>query len=212
MKRFVAVLGLILFNIHIDAQNLKFTPVVGFQLWSTLSEGTRYVDPNTGNALGVDGRWGFQLHRSRLGLKGKVGDRVSYKFIAASDFVGKDIFDGTIGGPNNTASPSFRLWDAFISYRLSLDNDMFHLKAGYIVPAISRESITSPFKVLSTEKSWTQNYIRRHITNNGPGRTAGINLGGFKIISENKFAFGYDIGVFNSKLGDFNTNPAGSLL
>ncbi len=209
MIRFVKLLGLIFLTINIGAQDIEFNPVVGFQIWSTLSEGTRFIDPATGNAQGVDGRWGFQLHRSRLGFKGKVGDRVTYKFIAASDFVGKDFLDGTIGGPNNTASPSFRLWDAFINYKLSLDSDLFHLKLGYIVPAISRESITSPIKVITTEKSWTQNYIRRHITNNGPGRTAGVNIGGFKIVKENTFAFGYDVGVYNSKLGDFNTNSAG---
>ena len=48
------------------------------------------------------------------------------------------------------------------------------------------------------------------MTNNGPGRTAGVSIGGFKSFNENVFAFSYDIGVFNSRLGDFNTNSAGT--
>jgi hypothetical protein len=194
----------------VSAQELVIKPVVGFQLWSTLSEGTSFIDPDTGSPVAVDSRLGFQLHRSRLGVKGSYGDRLNFTFIAASDFVGKDFLDGTIGGPNNTASPRFRLWNAHIDYDLDPKSDLLNLRVGYFLIPLSRESIVSPFNVLSSEKSWSQNYIRRQMTNNGPGRTAGISIGGYKAVKKNTFAFSYDIGVFNSRFGDFNTNSAGT--
>ena len=191
-------------------QEFEIKPVVGFQIWSTLSEGTSFIDPESGTPVDVDSRLGFQLHRSRLGLKGSVGDRVKFAFIAANDFLGKDFLDGTVGAPNNTASPRFRLWNAHIDYDLDPNSDLLNLRVGYFVIPISRESSTSPFNVLASEKSWSQNYIRRHMTNNGPGRTAGVSIGGFKVFKENTFALSYDVGVFNSRLGDFNTNSAGT--
>lgn len=191
------------------SQELVIKPVVGFQVWSTLSEGTSFVDPETGSFEDVDSRLGFQLHRSRLGVKGSVGDRLKFTFIAAHDFAGKDIFDGTVGAPNNTGSPRFRLWNAHIDYDLDPNSDWFNLRVGFFGIPLSRESITSPFNVLASEKSWSQNYIRRHTVNVGPGRTPGVSIGGFKVFKENTFALSYDIGVFNARFGDFNTNSAG---
>ncbi len=210
MKKSILIFPLVFLSlIGARSQGLDLQPVVGFQIWSTLSAGTEYIEQGTNNLRGVDGRWGFQLHRSRLGVKGSVNDRLKFAFIAANDFVGKDIFDGTIGAPNNTASPRFRLWDAYLIYDLDQGSDLFNLKLGYIVPVVSRESITSPFKVFTMEKSWSQNYIRRHMTNNGPGRTVGFNIGGLKVWEDSFITFGYDIGAYNAKLGDFDSNSAG---
>jgi hypothetical protein len=101
------------------------------------------------------------------------------------------------------------LWNAYLSYKILDQSDLLHIRVGYFAPEISRESITSPFKVNSFEKSWTQNYIRRHLTGNGPGRSNGVNLGGMYHITPSTLALSYDVGVYNPVFTDLGGNSAG---
>lgn len=189
--------------------DITVQPVLNVQLWSAYTIDQKLYDDQQGAYIPVENRLNFQMHRSRIGLKGDVNKRLKYLFIGAADFVGRDLLSGTIGGNNNGANPSFRLWNAYVSYKALKDSDLLHVRFGYFVPEISRESITSPFRVNSFEKSWTQNYIRRHMTGTGPGRTNGINLGGMYHIQKGTLAISYDAGVFNPLFTDLSSNSSG---
>lgn len=208
---YTSILFLLLSTTVRSQVNISVEPVVSMQFWGAYTIGQEVYSDADGRYMPVDNRLNFQLHRSRLGLKGSVNNRFKYNFLSSIDFVGRDLLSGTIGGTNNGASPQFRLWNAFISYQLIEESDLLHIRAGYLVPEVSRESITSPFKVNSFEKSWTQNYIRRHITGIGPGRSNGINIGGMYHVNPGVLAISYDIGAFNPIFTDLNSNSAGQM-
>lgn len=187
----------------------KVDPVLNLQFWSTYTSNQKVFDDTEQVYVDVDNRLNFHLHRSRWGLKGQVSDRLKYSFVTSLDFVGKDVLSGVVGGFNNGASPSIRLWNAQLDYKLSTHTDLFNVRIGYFAPEVSRESITSPFRVNSFEKSWTQNYIRRHYSGTGPGRLTGINLGGFYTLSESALAISYDFGIFNPYYTELSGNSSG---
>jgi hypothetical protein len=213
-KTTFAILVLILsFHVTFYGQDANSTtkltikPILAFQLWGTYTLDQAVFDDETQKFNPVDDRLNLLLHRSRAGIKGNYGSKWNYNFTAALDFVGQDVLAGTVGGTNNGASPRLRAWNAFIQNKVFQNNELLYITFGIMPPQLSRESVTSPFKV-GFEKSWSQNYIRRHVTGHGPGRIAGINFGGFYGEKEH-IAFNYDLGVHNPFYGDFGGNSAG---
>lgn len=194
MQNYLVVCIFFLCSIYVQGQvDVDIKPVLAFQFWGASSAGTFDYSNNTS----IDSRITLQLRRSRIGIKGGFNERLRFAFVGASDNVGKDLYDGVVGGPNNGPSPRIRLWDAYGTYKINQNNDLLHVTFGYFSPRVTRESITSPFKVNSLEKSWTQNYIRRHIVGTGPGRSIGLNIGGMYISSSAPLAISYNIGYFN---------------
>ena len=57
------------------------------------------------------------------------------------------------------------------------------------------------------EKSWSQNYLRRHLVGTGPGRALGLNLGGLFLNSS--IGVSYDVGIYNPVFASFNGNSTG---
>jgi hypothetical protein len=100
------------------------------------------------------------------------------------------------------------LWNATVDWQVIKNRDDLHITAGYFLPQIGRESITAALRSTSFEKSWSQNYLRRHLMGTGPGRIGGVNFGGLLPVEDN-FWFGYDVGVFNPAFREFNGNSAG---
>lgn len=182
---------------------------VGLQLWTTYSTGMEIFDAETNQYLPVENRLNTQLRRTRLSLKGKPYDDLSFNFTAALDLVGKDLLSATEAGVNNGPSPEFRLWNAFVQWRLIPKKEFLNLIAGYQVLQMGRESITSALRSTSMEKSWSQNYLRRHLTGIGPGRAMGLNLGGLFRNNNSKVHFEYNLGVFNPVFEAFNGNSTG---
>lgn len=192
-------------------EKLVVQPILVMQLWSTYTEGQQVYDTDNQQFEVVDNRLNFELHRTRVGAKGSYGDRWVYDLTGSLDFVGQDPLAGTVGAPNNGASPRFRIWNALVQYKASQQSEALYMTFGYQCPHVSRESITSPFTVSSFEKSWSQNYIRRHMVGVGPGRVVGLNVGGFnKMEGADAFAFNYDIGIYNPRYTAFSGNSTGS--
>jgi len=150
-----------------------------------------------------------ELHRTRLGVTGQPYENLKFNFITSLDFIGKDALSGTEGGLNNGGSPRFRVWNAFLQFRLKPNSEAFNIVAGYFSPQIGRESITAAMRVTSMEKAWSQNYLRRHLVGTAPGRAVGINFGGLVGKAENPVTFKYDIGVFNPVFQSFGGNSSG---
>lgn len=187
----------------------KIKPIVGVQLWSTYTFGTKVFDETTGEYRAVDNRFNTQIRRTRLGIKGQPYKNLKFNFTTSLDVVGRDVLAATQGGGNNGGSPFFRIWNAFLQWKISNKNDDLNLTVGYIPPQIGRESITSAFRVSSMEKSWSQNYLRRQLVGTGPGRALGLNLGGLFSDDERNWGWGYDVGVFNPVFEDFGGNSIG---
>jgi len=188
---------------------LVIKPTMAMQLWGTYTDGQTVYNTDNQQFESVDNRLNTTLHRSRAGIKGSYGDRWVYDFTASLDFVGQDVLSGNVGAFNNTASPKFRIWNALVQHKLSKNSEGLYWTIGYFTPLMSRESITSPFKVGAFEKAWSQNYIRRHVTGTGPGRIVGNNFGGFFKGDNEKLAFDYNLGLWNPRLIGFSGNSAG---
>lgn len=191
-------------------RQIEVKPTATLQIWSSYTMGQAVFDETGGTYEAVDNRLNFQLRRGRLSLKGKAGDQVKFNLTIAGDLVGRDVLAGTEGGANNGGSPIIRLWNAYVLWRLVPDKEYLHLATGYMVPQIGRESTTSAFKTPSMEKSWTQNYLRRHLVGTGPGRSVGVNLGGLLFPHEgSQWSSRYDLGVFNPAQNTFGGNSTG---
>lgn len=205
---------LLFFCLSLQAQEtqekLVVQPILALQLWSTYTDGQQLYNSDNLQLEAVDNRLNFLLHRTRVGAKGSYGNQWVYDLTGALDFVGQDLLAGTVGAANNGASPRFRVWNALVQYKVVPESENLYITFGYQCPQLSRESITSPFKVGSFEKAWSQNYIRRHAIGTGPGRVVGMNVGGFsKGAGDQKFAFNYDLGIFNPRFTDFSGNSTG---
>lgn len=192
-----------------DQPKLVIKPTLVLQLWGTYTDGQAIYNQDNQQFESVDNRLNSTLHRTRAGIKGSYGDRWVYDFTASLDFVGQDVLSGNVGAFNNTASPRFRIWNALVQNKISEKSEALYWTIGYFTPLMSRESITSPFKVGAFEKAWSQNYIRRHVTGTGPGRILGNNFGGFFKGDNNKLAFDYNLGLWNPRLIGFSGNSAG---
>ena len=206
------LLFLLFFNLRAQEKiqkKAKIQHVAALQLWSTYTFGTEIFNEETQSYEVADNRLNTQLRRSRLGFTGQVTDNVRFDLTTAIDLVGKDDLAGTEGTGNNGGSPNLRLWNAFVQWKMDAKSAAFNLTAGYMPPQIGRESITPAFKVSSMEKSWSQNYMRRHLVGTGAGRTMGINIGGLTGKTDKGYRFKYDLGIFNATNVAYSGHSAG---
>lgn len=190
-------------------QDFKIKTTVGVQLWSTYTIGQEVYESSTNTYEPVDNRLGFQFRRSRFGVSGQPYENLKFNVTAALDFVGRDVMDATEAGFNNGASPIFRIWNAYLQWRLIKDSEGLNLTFGYIPAQVGRESITAALRSTSMEKAWSQNYIRRHMIGRGPGRTSGMNLGGLFYQEGRSVHWGYDLGIFNPGFLENGGNSVG---
>lgn len=190
-------------------KDFKIKPIVGIQLWSTYTFGTKVFDETTSTYQSVDDRFNTQIRRTRLGIKGQPYKNLKFNFTTALDLVGRDVLSATQGGGNNGGSPSLRIWNAYLQWKISDKTDGLNLTVGYIPPQIGRESITAALRVSSMEKSWSQNYLRRQLVGTGPGRALGLNLGGLFMDENKNWGWSYDIGIFNPVFQAFGGNSIG---
>lgn len=187
--------------------DFKIKPYLMIQSWATYSHNQAVYNIEKGSYETVDNRFNFQLRRMRFGLKAQPYEFLKFNFMAAYDLIGRDVNAATMGGFNN-GSPNLSVFDVQLNLRL-IKNDLLWLTAGYFRPQIGRESITSGWSVNSFEKAMSQSYLRKHLVGLGPGRAAGLNLGG-NWMSEGKFALNYNLGIFNPLYLANNGNSMGT--
>ena len=192
------------------SEDFKIKPVVGIQIWSTYTHGAEIFDDVEGRYEAVDDRFNTQIRRGRFGLKGEPYPGLKFNFTTALDLVGRDLLSGTQGGANNGGFPVLRVWNAYMSWKVLQSSDLLHLSGGFMVPQIGLESITPALRVSSMEKSWSQNYLRRHLVGLGPGRSVGLNIGGLYYEEDSKVALKYDIGLFNPSFSEYSGNSVGN--
>ena len=219
MKLLTTILGVLFFiTLYGQDQNqwlkkldsFEIKPSIGLQLWSSYTVGAERYNETTQLYESVDNRLNFQIRRTRLGVKGQVYKDLKFNITTSLDLVGRDVLAGTEGGTNNGSFPKLGLWNAWIQWRIKPESETFNLTFGYFPPQIGRESITGALRSTSMEKSWSQNYLRRHLTGIGPGRAVGLNMGGLFLQNDKKFAFSYDVGIFNPVFQGYNGNSVGN--
>lgn len=188
----------------------KIQTSVGLQLWTTYTSGMEVFNTETRQYEAAEDRINTQLRRTRLTVKGQPFENLSFNFTTALDLVGKDLLSATEAGGNNGSSPTFRVWNAFVQWRLIPKKEYANLVVGYQVIPMGRESITGALRSTSMEKSWSQNYLRRHLTGIGPGRAMGVNLGGlFLNHQQSNVHLEYNLGVFNPVFEAYSGNSTG---
>lgn len=183
-------------------EDFKFNIRMMVQLWSLYSMDQEVYNAETGEHEGVDNRLNTNLRRARLLIGGEPYPRLKYSLAMFYDLAGRDLLSSSIGG-TNPAQPNFGVWDGFFQYQLTKGSQAAWLTGGWFRPQMQRESITSGWSVNSFEKSMSQNYVRRHLVGTGPGRAAGLNIGG--LFQGEKVGLNYNLGVFNP----LTTSPLG---
>lgn len=168
-------------------------PFASVQLWAVYTMGEQLQMEDNQPMERIQDRLNFLTRRARIGFKGKPYKGLSYFLNVQYDNLGKDRY-GAIRGSVNTGS--LGILDAFITYRLTSKNDLFHLTAGYFHPQFSRECITGDMNINAFDKSPLQGYVRGHITGKGYGRTTGLNLGGQ--FTSGIVTIGYNVSVNNN--------------
>lgn len=177
--------------------NLKIEPFIQLQAWGVRSlERQAELDGDTAKLDSADQRTNFYLRRGRFGFRGKPYENLNFTLSLYYDNTGHDSLGATRGGTNPGASGpvTVGVWDSYLTWKIS-DSDLFHVSAGYFTPQISRDSITSPFRISSFEQGPSQSYVRRSVIGRSYGRSTGLNVGGLK--HQDDFGFNYNIGVFN---------------
>jgi hypothetical protein len=168
-------------------------PFASVQLWAVYTMGEQLQLEDNQPMENLQDRLNFITRRARIGFKGKPYKGLSYFLNVQYDNLGKDRY-GAIRGAVNTGT--LGILDAFITYRLTSKNDLFHLTAGYFHPQFSRESITGDMNVSAFDKSPLQGYVRGHITGKSYGRTTGVNLGGQ--FTSGILTIGYNVSINNN--------------
>lgn len=186
----------------------KIKGSVGLQLWGTCGYGMNVIGED-GLATPADARFNAQLRRSRFSLTGRPYSTLSFKVTAALDLVGHDVLSNTEAGGNNGSSPIFRIWNAIVQWQLKPNNDRLHLVGGYFVSPIGRESNVSALAATSFEKAWSQNYLRRHLTGTGPGRSMGLMLAGQLHGAANQRHLTYELALQNPLFTGLAGNSSG---
>jgi hypothetical protein len=190
-------------------EDFKIHPFMMTQVWSNYSMGHEAYDKETGRYERVDDRFNVLLRRMRLGFRAQPYDNLQFTIVGAYDLIGRDVQTSLAGGANNKDIPDFGIWDAFFQWRIKPGSEAFNLVGGYFRPQLSRESITSGWAASSMEKAMSQTYIRKHLTGAGPGRAAGINLGGLFLSKSKKLGLNYNLGIFNPLNTADNGNSTG---
>ncbi|MEL6140955.1 MAG: hypothetical protein AAFU67_05005 [Bacteroidota bacterium] len=188
---------------------------IGLQVWGTYTYGMQVYREEDEAYRPVENRFNTQLRRSRFSLQGQPYAVLSFRVTASLDLVGRDVLAATEAGANNGGAPQFRLWNAQLKWQLFPDQESLYLLAGYLPSPVGGESNMSALRSPSFEKAWSQNYLRRHLMGTGPGRAAGILLGGQWSSITERTHVSYEIAaqnpVFQSLQGN-TTGPNASLL
>jgi hypothetical protein len=176
------------------------------QFWTTYTMGQEIFDADLKTYLPVEDRLNAYFRRARVLLRGEPYEGLNYYLALHFDQAGHDLLSAT-QGPNNAAEPAVGVWDAFVQWRLPFAGDALHLTGGWFRPQFQRESITPAWSVASMEKSTSQNYVRQHLTGRGPGRAAGLNIGG--MVKGERVSLLYNAGLFNPLLTGLGGNSVG---
>lgn len=176
-------------------KNSRYVPDVKafMQLWSIYSTDMEVYNANSGKYEAVDNRFNVSFRRARLAFAGEPYNHLKYNVVLFYDQAGRDALSSGVGAVNK-ADPAVGIWDAFVQWKIS-KNESMNLVGGWFRPQMQRESITSGWSSTSFEKSMSQNYLRTHLVGTGPGRAAGLNLGG--ILTKNNISLNYNLGIFN---------------
>ncbi len=176
------------------------------QFWTTYTIGQELYDAEQKVYIPVDNRVNAYFRRARFLLRGEPYEGLRYYLAMHFDQAGHDLLSAT-QGPNNSAEPAVGIWDAFVQWRLPVAGDALHLTGGWFRPQFQREAVTPAWAVASMEKSTAQNYVRLHLTGRGPGRAAGLNLGG--MLKGEGWSLLYNAGFFNPLLTGLGGNSVG---
>jgi hypothetical protein len=181
----------------------KIQPYMMIQLWGVYTANMQADIDGDGIVEDVDNRFNPHIRRARLGFRANPYPNLRYTVVAYYDGIGRDALGASIGPGNNPHGTEFGIWDAFFQWRLKPGSEALNLIGGFFRPQLGRESITSGYATTSGEKAMQQNYIRRHLVGTGPGRAAGVNLGGLVSNATDNFHVNYNVGFFNPN----NTSP-----
>lgn len=186
--------------------NFRFQTTAMVQAWTIYSTQFERFNNQQGVYEPVDDRLNFSLRRARVVFNGEPYERLRYTIAMYYDQAGRDLLSSGIG-VTNKADPAVGIWDAFLEWRVLPKSQALNIVAGWFRPQIQRESITSGWTVNSFEKSSSQTYVRRHLVGTGPGRAAGINIGG--LVQNEQLGVQYSVGIFNPVTTAFNAGSSG---
>lgn len=179
-----------------NKEGAKIEPLMTAQFWSVYSSKEEVYQASDKAYHPVEDRVNFHIRRARFGFRAQPVENLRFTAIAAFDGLGRDALTGTLGSSNNTVPTTMGIMEATMEWRMLPKRESLFLTAGLFRPQFSRESITSAWVLPSMEKSFSQNYVRRHISGPGLGRNFGANVGGILRPKDAKAGVYYNVGVF----------------
>ena len=190
MKKQQLILLLVLATTRILADEPLIKPTVqpyaNLQFWSLYSEGLN-VD-----GAKAPGRFVSYFRRGRIGLKGKLMERVSYNVQCSFDYLGKDANLASKGKAN---ASTLSLWYANATWKALPNSSWLMITAGTFLPHLSREAATSSMTTSSLDKMETSNYLRQFVTGKTNGVCPGINIGGLGAVGKSQLL--YNVAMVN---------------
>lgn len=160
-----------------------FKPFIALETWGTYSIDNGNATTETADRLDVS------LRRFRFGASGLPYSWLSYSFQLHADRLGEDNYAFTKGRYSGVG-----IWNAFLTAKLLKESELLNLQAGYYWAAISRQFNTSPWAVVSFDKTRAGWFLRSFVTGVGNGIESGIGLGGLKNFEN--IGISYRIGTF----------------
>lgn len=192
MEKTFAKLIFILLSITTFGADVKPTvdPFISVQLWNTAS----FKQQSSG--ITVDNRYSCYFRRLRFGLKGYAYERLRYQLMLTADNLGKDELTSTAFVSTGGA---VKIWSAFATYQLFELSQICFISSGYMLPQMSRESVSKPWTMSSFDKQETSCYLRYFATGKNNGISPGINIGG--IINTDPVGILYNVSTLNNQYG-----------
>lgn len=141
------------------SQDVSLTTKLGVQQWNA-SDGEQVAS---------------YFRRGRIVTKAKIGDALSMHAAVQFDYLGKDNWAPPAG---KTSDGTLKLWDCSIAWRPLLNVNALEIRSGYLLPQLSRETVTTPWFVSSLDKACSSNYLRKFATGKTNGISPGLSVGG----------------------------------
>lgn len=161
-----------------EQKKVTIDPFFNFQLWGT--------DQNYQSTEHMIHQSHIMFRRGRFGVNSKLGDRWKMQLQIAMDGLGIGTTDTT--NQSVLYRNDFSVWSIQAQYRVFDGSEALFINAGYMLPYLSRESITSPWSVASLDKMRSSVALRYFVTGKANGISPGITLGG--LVANKKLFYG----------------------
>lgn len=154
-----------------EPDKVSIQPFLNFQLWG-LNQHYQSETEDLNQML-------MLFRRGRFGANAKVGKQ--WKMQVQFGFDGLGLVSTDSAKQSVNYQNALNIWSIQVQYKVFMHSEAMYLNVGYILPHLSRESVTSPWNVASLDKMRSSVALRYFVTGKTNGISPGITVGGLLI-------------------------------